>query len=99
LIEFHHRNPDEKEDEVSFLVSSGYSIERIKKEMAKCATLCPNCHRLHHWNEKIETGKSVYSKSATKRKPLGNHKSNTAKRKRKQRERNARKKAKSDKKN
>ena len=99
LIEYHHRNPDDKEDEVGFLVGAGYSIERIEREMAKCDPLCPNCHRLHHWREKLATGKSVHKHNNTKsRKSKGAQKAHTARRKRNQAARNARKAANSQKK-
>lgn len=50
-LEFHHRNPAEKD----FLLSVGvakYSIERLQAEVDKCEVICSNCHRKHHWEEK-----------------------------------------------
>ena len=50
-LEFHHRNPVEKD----FLLSVGvakFSLERLQVEIAKCDVLCANCHRIHHWNER-----------------------------------------------
>ena len=48
-LEFHHRNPDEKDYTVSFMASKGSSKEEILKEISKCDILCANCHRkLHH---------------------------------------------------
>jgi len=46
-LEFHHRNPLEKEFNVS---SKGHcrSWERVKKEIEKCDLLCANCHREIH---------------------------------------------------
>jgi len=46
-LEFHHRNPSEKEFNVS---SKGHSRswERVKKEIEKCDLLCANCHREIH---------------------------------------------------
>jgi hypothetical protein len=97
LIEYHHRDPELKEDEVAFLVGGGYSIERIEREMAKCDPLCPNCHRKFHWEEKIAKGISINALgNKSTRKPTKSSKNSRARRKRKQRERNARKKAKSD---
>lgn len=50
-LEFHHRNPNEKD----FLLSVGvakYSVKRLEAEVAKCEVICSNCHRKHHWQEK-----------------------------------------------
>lgn len=43
-LEFHHRNPDEKEFSISY---SGHSRswERVKNEIDKCDLVCANCHR------------------------------------------------------
>ncbi len=48
-LEFHHRNPAEKEINLSWVVSWGWSIERIEREIDKCIVLCANCHRKQHW--------------------------------------------------
>lgn len=50
-LEFHHRNPAEKDFLLSVAVSH-YSLERIKIEAEKCDVLCSNCHRIHHYDEK-----------------------------------------------
>lgn len=52
-IDFHHRDPNEKEGTVSSLAGQTYSIERTKKEIAKCDVLCANCHRKLHWDERM----------------------------------------------
>jgi hypothetical protein len=46
-LDFHHRDPAQKEMEVS-KTTRGWSIERIKKEIDKCDVLCANCHRILH---------------------------------------------------
>ena len=45
-LEFHHRNPEEKEFSISKYQNSTY--ERLKKELDKCDLLCANCHREQH---------------------------------------------------
>lgn len=62
LLEYHHRVPGTKIAGVSHLVSNGYSRKRIEEEMAKCDILCSNCHRIHHYEEKLE-GKNVHQES------------------------------------
>ena len=51
-LDFHHRNPDEKDFLVSIAVSK-YPLDRIKEEVAKCDVLCANCHRKLHYEEKM----------------------------------------------
>lgn len=51
-LDFHHTNPEEKEMEVTMMLSGKWSLDRIKKEIEKCIVLCSNCHRKLHWEEK-----------------------------------------------
>lgn len=43
-IDFHHRDPREKD----FSISLKMSWEAIEAELAKCVALCANCHREVH---------------------------------------------------
>jgi hypothetical protein len=52
ILDFHHRNPEEKLYEVSVMPGRSMSKERTLEEIAKCDVLCSNCHRKLHWNEK-----------------------------------------------
>ena len=56
VLEFHHKNPLEKNFNVS---SKGHcrSWERVKKEIEKCNLLCANCHREIHVEEKMAESK------------------------------------------
>ena len=56
LIEFHHRNPTEKRDLVTYMVANGYGKDSILKEIQKCDPVCANCHRRIHYEEKQEGG-------------------------------------------
>lgn len=47
-LEFHHEDSNEKEFNVSELIGSTYSVEKIMEEIEKCEVLCSNCHRKHH---------------------------------------------------
>lgn len=51
-LDFHHPNPNEKEDNVSVLVANAHSKERILAEMDKCVALCKNCHADVHYQMK-----------------------------------------------
>ena len=55
-LQFHHRNPLEKEGNISDFVNAGYSKEVVLAEIEKCAILCANCHLKEHWNENMNNG-------------------------------------------
>lgn len=48
-LDFHHRDPAEKDTTLQQMFIRGYSKERVLAEVAKCDVLCANCHRKHHW--------------------------------------------------
>ena len=52
VLDFHHNDPNQKEGEVTTIVSRNWSLDRIKEEINKCTVLCSNCHRKLHWGEK-----------------------------------------------
>lgn len=43
-LQFHHKNGLEKENNIGHMVHRCNSIDKIKKEMAKCQVVCANCH-------------------------------------------------------
>jgi hypothetical protein len=45
VLEFDHRNPEEKSHDVSNMVGWCFSKENILEEIAKCDIRCANCHR------------------------------------------------------
>lgn len=49
VLEFHHRNPEEKEATISYLIKSQASLVRLQEEIDKCDVLCANCHKKVHW--------------------------------------------------
>ncbi len=52
-LDFHHKNPEDKEFQLS---KANHSIENIKKEIEKCILLCANCHRkLHYYGTQEDT--------------------------------------------
>lgn len=52
VIQFHHIDPSTKDGSISNFTQTGWSIDRIKKEISKCKVLCANCHFILHWNKR-----------------------------------------------
>lgn len=50
-LDFHHINPEEKDDTISGLLIRGCSKKRILMEIEKCDILCSNCHRILHYRK------------------------------------------------
>lgn len=50
-LDFHHIDNTTKEHTISLMIGGTFSIDTIKKEMAKCDVLCANCHRKLHYDE------------------------------------------------
>lgn len=50
-LQFHHRNPQEKEFSLSCinLNDTNFSMEKLYKEIDKCDLLCANCHAEQHY--------------------------------------------------
>jgi 5-methylcytosine-specific restriction endonuclease McrA len=66
VLEFHHENPNEKEDNVPTLLRYyGYgekSINKVKEEVKKCKLLCANCHKDVHYNlQQTITNGGIYA--------------------------------------
>lgn len=49
VLDFHHRDPSQKDAELADMMKNKWSIERILIELAKCDVMCANCHRLVHY--------------------------------------------------
>jgi transposase-like protein len=51
VLQFHHRDPKEKEFDVSqFVYRQKGGPARLEAEIAKCDILCANCHLKHHYD-------------------------------------------------
>jgi hypothetical protein len=48
IFDFHHLDPEEKEFQLSYMVSYRPTEKRIK-ELDKGILVCSNCHRIRHW--------------------------------------------------
>jgi hypothetical protein len=45
-LDFHHKNPEEKEFNVSGYLHGSISWNKTVEEISKCEVLCANCHRV-----------------------------------------------------
>jgi hypothetical protein len=48
-LQFHHRNPNEKDFVLSKANLSKYTLDELYKEVDKCDLLCANCHAEKHF--------------------------------------------------
>lgn len=57
-LDFHHvvRRPDNRK--LRDLIQNG-TKNSILEELKRCVVLCSNCHRIHHWNERIDKHKNT----------------------------------------
>ena len=53
VIDFHHRDPSQKDFSIGDASTRGVSLRRLKLEIEKCVVLCKNCHAIRHWNETL----------------------------------------------
>lgn len=52
VLDFHHKDPNEKEFNIADGISKNYGWKRLHKEVAKCVIIRADKHRLEHWNLK-----------------------------------------------
>jgi hypothetical protein len=58
VLEFDHRNPEEKSRTVARFLSGHNSWESVKKEIEKCEVRCANCHRRKSYKQFGHWGKT-----------------------------------------
>ena len=51
-LDFHHTVKDKSNKKINQLTKVG-AYHLAKQEITKCAVLCANCHRIHHYDEKL----------------------------------------------
>lgn len=71
-LEFHHKNPDEKEFQIDMRHFSNSSLEKLQTELDKCILLCANCHREEHNTDLIMTNVPEIIKNAENKKSFSN---------------------------
>lgn len=55
VLDFHHINPEEKENTIARMTSNNYELNKVYDEMKKCIVLCANCHREFHYFQNIDS--------------------------------------------
>lgn len=48
-LQFHHRNPKQKDFTVAEWYKKGITLEKLEAEIEKCDVLCCNCHAKRHF--------------------------------------------------
>lgn len=51
-LDFHHRDPEQKELSINDVIKAGWSFDRLVAEIEKCDIICANCHRKLHYEER-----------------------------------------------
>ena len=51
-LDFHHIDPSLKEGNIHRYVANA-QFKKAYEEIKKCIVLCANCHRIHHYEEKL----------------------------------------------
>ena len=51
VMHYDHKDPSQKEFTVSKMYQSCNSLEKIKKEIAKCDVVCANCHAIRTYEQ------------------------------------------------
>lgn len=47
VLQFDHVDPADKVGDITYMISKGTNMERLRAELRKCRILCANCHTRH----------------------------------------------------
>ena len=53
VMDFDHREPEQKEFNISYAVRLKSPLRKIQEEIDKCDLVCANCHRIRTWQKEI----------------------------------------------
>ncbi len=70
-LQFHHRDPSQKEFNISeFVTHQLGGMEKLKKEIEKCDIICANCHLKYHYSRdhrqsriSVETASNLFERT------------------------------------
>lgn len=51
VMDFDHRNDNNKIRDVSYMFTRNWSLDKIKLEISKCDVVCANCHRIRTYSK------------------------------------------------
>ena len=69
-LEFHHKDPNQKELKLDARTWASGKLEDIQSELEKCSLLCANCHRELHYPDLETNYIPDYIKDLTEQKTL-----------------------------
>ena len=58
-LDFHHKVRSADKLSINVLTKNGAFNRAIEEIMNKCIVLCANCHRIHHYDERIANKKEA----------------------------------------
>ncbi len=59
VMDFDHKEDSEKINDISYMMTRNWSLEKIKKEILKCEVVCSNCHRIRTYKKHAGIAKVV----------------------------------------
>ncbi len=59
VLDFHHLDPTQKENNIARMVSNRYELDRVYDEIKKCIVLCSNCHREFHYFQSLDPSLTI----------------------------------------
>ena len=71
-LEFHHRNPEEKDFQIDMRHFSNNNLKKLRDELDKCILVCANCHRELHNNDLSITNIPEIIKGSESKKSFNN---------------------------
>lgn len=74
VLEFHHRDPNNKEYQVDMRKFSNTNLDKLEEELEKCDLLCSNCHREQHHPDLCMENIPEIIKDAKNKKSFSNNK-------------------------
>lgn len=59
VMDFDHKDRRDKINDVAYMATRNWSLEKIKNEVNKCEVVCANCHRIRTYGKYAKVAKVV----------------------------------------